>query len=89
MTVFVISVVRAVIEMLGLCLLGQGILFVVAGRSRGGNRIYQLFELLTKAPRKLLANVLPARTSPVTVGILSFLILLLAWIGLAFVRKSI
>ena len=75
--------------MLGLCLLGQGILYVLAGRNRGSNRVYQLFDLLTKPPRKLLAKVLPAETGPVAVGTLSFLILLLAWVGLAFVRKSI
>jgi len=88
-TIFVISAVRSVIELLGLCLLGQGMLYVLAGRNRGSNRMYQLFDLLTKAPRKLLARVLPAETGPFVVGAFSFLILLLAWVGLAFVRKSI
>ena len=89
MTIFIISAVRSVIELLGLCLLGQGVLYVLAGRNRGSNRMYQLFDLLTKAPRKLLASVLPAETGPFVVGTFSFLILLLAWVGLAFVRKSI
>lgn len=89
MTVLLISALRSVIEMLGLCMLGQAILYLLAGRNRANNRIYQLFDLITKAPRQLVANILPASASPVAVGVISFVILLLAWLGLAFLRKSI
>ena len=89
MTLLLISALRSVIEMLGLCMLGQAILYLLAGRNRANNRIYQLFDLITKAPRQLVANILPASASPVAVGVISFVILLLAWLGLAFLRKSI
>lgn len=89
MSPFLISAARAVIEMLGLCLLGQGVLYVLAGRHRASNRIYQLFEILTKATRQLVAKLLPRSSSPSMVGVISFLLLLLLWIGLAFVRKFV
>ena len=89
MSAFWISVTRATVEMLGLCLLGQGALFLIAGRSRGSNRIYQLFDLITRPPRQLVAKLLPGSPSTLAVGVLTFVILLLLWIGLALTRKFV
>jgi len=88
MLLFLISAARAVIEMLGLCLVGQAVLYVLAGRSRGNNRIYQLFDLITRAPRHVVALILPGASGK-TIGVACFAILLLLWLGLAFLRKSI
>lgn len=89
MVVFLISALRSIIEMLGLCLLGQGVLYLLAGQGRKENRIYQLFDLLTTAPRTLVALLLPVTTNPVLVALMTFVILLLLWLGLAFLRMSI
>jgi hypothetical protein len=86
---FLISSLRAIIEMLGLCLLGQGFLYVIAGRQRAGNRIYLLFDLITKAPRRIVATLLPRSASDLLVGTLTFAIVLIVWLGLAFVRKFV
>jgi len=88
MTLFLISAARAVIEMLGLCLIGQGGLHILAGCGRESNRIYQLFDLVTRAPRQLVAVILPGFSGK-AVGVVCFVILLLIWIGLAFLRKII
>ena len=88
MLLILISAARAVIEMLGLCLIGQGVLYVLAGRGRENNRIYQLFDLLTRAPRQLVAMILPGFSGKAG-GVACFAILLLLWIGLAFLRKII
>lgn len=88
MTLFLISAARAVIEMLGLCLIGQGVLHILAGCGRESNRIYQLFDLVTRAPRQLVAVILPGLSGK-AVGVVCFVILLLIWIGLAFLRKII
>ena len=88
MLLFLISAARAVIEMLGLCLVGQAVLYVLAGRSRGSNRIYQLFDLITRHPRHVVALILPGASGK-TIGVACFAILLLLWLGLAFLRKSI
>lgn len=89
MGLFLISAARSVIEMLGLCLIGQGILYFLAGQSRASNPIYQLFALITQAPRRVVAMLFPASSTPRTVGVASFAILLLLWLGLAFLRKFI
>lgn len=84
---FLIAALRAIIEMLLLCLLGQGALYLLAGEKRHGNPVYQLFALITGAPQRWLAKLLPA-TSPAKVkALFSFLVLLFLWLGLAFARK--
>ena len=85
---FFISALRAVVEMLGLCLLAQGVLHVLAGSRRLSNPLYQLFALISRGPQNLVARFLPAagRTS---IGILTFILLFFLWLGLAFLRKFI
>ena len=88
MLTFLISAMRAIVEMLGLCLIGQGMLYILAGRSRQNNRIYQLFDLITQGPRKLVGSMMPA-ASGTAIGLASFAILFILWLGLALVRKFI
>lgn len=87
MLLFLIGALRAIVEMLGLCLIGQGFLHLLAGRRREQNTIYRFFDLLTSPPRKLTAKLLPAGTSGKAVGMLTFLLLFILWVGLAWVRK--
>ena len=89
MTLFLIGALRAIIEMLGLCLLAQGILYIVAGQRRSSNPIYQLFALITKPPCQIVSKLLPARTGPRTIGFVYFFTLLALWLGLAIARKFV
>ncbi|MCW5582009.1 MAG: hypothetical protein KIS72_11770 [Luteimonas sp.] len=89
MQVFVISALRAVVEMLGLCLIGQGVLHLLAGSRRRQNAIYRLFELLTRPPRQVAALLLPRGASKMVVGALALMLLFMLWIGLAWLRKSL
>ena len=89
MQVFVISALRAVVEMLGLCLIGQGILYLLAGSRRQQNAIYRFFDLLTRPPRQVAAFLLPKEVSEKLVGVLALVLLFVLWIGLAWLRKSL
>ena len=89
MQVFVISALRAVVEMLGLCLIGQGILYLLAGSRRQQNAIYRFFDLLTRPPRQVAAFLLPHGVSELLVGLLALVLLFMLWIGLAWLRKSL
>lgn len=83
MLLFLIGALRAVIEMLGLSLLGLAAMALLAGERRQENVIYRLFELLTRAPRRLVASLLPGRERPLLAGVLCFCALFAAWILLA------
>lgn len=87
MLLFLIAALRAIIEMLGLCMIGQALLYVLAGKKRQTNPVYQLLALITRGPRILCAHFLTAKSSGILIGICSFLILLLLWLGLAWLRK--
>ena len=86
---FLIAALRAIAEMLLLCLVAQGFLYLLAGQKRATNPIYELFSLLTRPPRTLMACLLPRHASARTVAIICFLILFLLWFGLALIRKFI
>jgi hypothetical protein len=87
MMLFLISALRAIVEMLGLCLIAQAVLYLLSGASREKNHIYQLFALITRAPRHLVAKLLPDRLGAPAISLVCFITLFLIWIGLAVVRK--
>jgi hypothetical protein len=89
MLLFVIGALRAIVEMLGLCLVAQGVLHLLAGNGRAANPVYQLFSIITAPPRRLVAWLLPQRAGATTIGIVCFALLLLLWVGLAVTRKFI
>ena len=86
---FAISALRAIVEMLLLCLMGQGVLALLAGKKRDGNPVYQLFSLITRGPRAIVAHLLPDGTRKSTITLLTGTSLLFLWISLAILRKSI
>lgn len=89
MLTFAISAVRALVEMLGLCLIGQGVLYLMAGQKRRDNAVYALLALVTRPVRQAVAMLIRSNPSSTLVGLLSFGILFFMWIGLAIVRKFI
>lgn len=84
-----ISIARALVEMIGLCLIGQAILHLLAGNNRNSNPIYRLFELVTRPPRALVSMLVGAERSGVLVHSLAFFISLALWIALALLRKYV
>lgn len=86
MLLFLISAMRAIVEMLGLALVGFALMAVLAGDNRQKNPIYRLFELITRAPRRLVAKCLPTGSSTFATGVLCFILLFICWIALALWR---
>lgn len=89
MLLFLIGALRAVVEMLGLALLGLAAMSVLAGSRRHDNVIYRLFELVSRGPRRLIAALLPASTPPLVSGVLCFVVLFVIWMGLAWWRLTL
>lgn len=57
-----------------LALIGQGLLYVLAGQKRDGNLFYQLFQVLNKPWLWLARAVSPARVAPRHHGWVAFFI---------------
>ena len=73
--------VKALVELALLFLLGQGLLYILAGQKREGNFVYQLFRTLTtpvlRATRSITPKFIVDRHTPYVA------VLLLFWIWLA------
>jgi len=87
MLAFSLSALRSIIELIGLALVGQGMLYIIAGSHRDQNPIYQFFALLTRRPQQLAARLLPGNVTPLVSGLFCFLMLFSIWIALAWLRK--
>ena len=55
----ILSVVKAICEILALALVGQGILWLVAGKSRTDNFVYKMFASVTRPVMWLARAIMP------------------------------
>lgn len=84
---FVISALRAVVEVAGLFLLAQGLLYLLAGQGREKNTIYQLFRLLTAPVIRFVRFITPRVVVDRHVPVVAFFLLFWLWIALAYIRR--
>jgi hypothetical protein len=89
MLINAISALRSIVELLGLCLLGQATLYIFVGSRSGENVIYRFFSLLTVGPRKITSRLLWKNAPTLLSDFVCFMILLTLWIFLAFIRRTI
>jgi hypothetical protein len=67
-----------------LALLGQGLLFVLAGAKRNENFFYQLLQLVSKPFTFLVRKVTPAKVGDSQVPIVTFFLLVIAYAVVSF-----
>jgi hypothetical protein len=84
-----LSVLRALVELAGLFLLGQAALYVLAGPSREANAVYKLFRLLTRPVIACARFIAPKTLAASSIHILSFVVLFVLWILLAYLRQQV
>lgn len=84
---FVISVLRALAEVAGMFLLAQGFLFVVSGKRRDDNAIYQLFSIITRPVVAATRMLLPKAIINKHIPFVTFFLLFWSWILLAYLRQ--
>ena len=77
-------IVKALLELAGLFLFGQGILYVLAGRKRETNFFYGLFKVLTGPLIKFARLVTPNAVLDRHIPLVAFLLVLWAWLFLIF-----
>jgi uncharacterized protein YggT (Ycf19 family) len=87
--ILLISIARALVEVAGLALLGQGLLALLAGKYRHNNVIYKLFQIVTGPAVKLVRAVTPRFIIDAHIPMVTFFLLLWLWIGLAALRQYV
>ena len=87
--IFLISVLRALVEVAGFALLGQAMLYFLAGSARERNPIYQIFKIVTRPVLKLVRMITPRVVVDRHLPFVAFFLLFWIWIGLAIVRRML
>ncbi len=74
-----LDILKALLEVAGLALLGQGLLFLFAGAKRERNVVYQIFAIVTRPVLRLTRFVTPRVVLDRHIGLVAFLLVVLAW----------
>lgn len=74
-------ILKGLLEVALLVMLGQGLLYVLAGAGRHQNLIYRLFAIVTQPIMKATRFVTPRFVVDGHIGLVAFFLLVALWIG--------
>ena len=86
---FVISILRVIVEVAGYTLLGQGVLALFAGRSRDTNVVYRLMQTITNPAVKVVRMITPGFVMDKHIPFVAFFLLFWLWVGLAVAKRYV
>jgi hypothetical protein len=86
---FLVSLLRALVEVAGFALLGQGIVGLLSGRRRDDNFVYRLFQVVTRPAIRATRYVTPAVILDRHIPYIAFFLLLWLWLALAYLKRAI
>jgi len=74
-------ILKALLEVVLLVLVGQGLLFVLAGASRHENLVYRMFTTVTGPIMKATRFVTPRFIVDQHIGLVAFFLVMVLWVG--------
>jgi len=84
-----ISILRALVEVAGFALLGQGALVVLAGKYRDQNLFYRVLRIVTQPVVSAVRFITPRFVIDRHIPVLTFFLLFWLWIVLAVVKRHL
>ena len=78
----VIVILKALAEVAGIGMMGQGLLWVLAGAKRDQNGIYNFFKIITSPVMKATRFITPRIVLDQHIGLVAFFLLTLIWLVL-------
>ena len=81
--VLFVTILRALVEIAGMFLLGQGILWLFGPKARDGNFVYDLLKKGTWPITRLTRIISPRFIHDAHIGLVAFFFLVWIWFGLA------
>jgi len=84
-----LDILKALLEVAGFALLGQGLLFLFAGSKRQGNVVYQGLSVVTRPVLRLTRFVTPRVVLDRHLGLVAFLLVALAWFFVLVEKQSV
>jgi len=89
MELLLLSIARALVEVAGYALLGQGVLALLAGKRRQDNFVYRLLQVVTTPVIKVVRVITPRFILDRHLPFVAFFLLFWLWIGLAFAKRYV
>jgi uncharacterized protein YggT (Ycf19 family) len=77
---FILSVVKALVEVAGISLIAQMIVGLFSPATRESNPIYQLFGVVTKPVNQFVRKITPKQIIDQHIPLVSFFLLLVLWL---------
>ena len=85
----IIVILKALTEVAGVALFGQGVLWVVAGANRDQNVVYNLFKTLTSPVTRFARWVTPRVIIDAHIGLVAFFLVGVLWIVLTAIKVKL
>ena len=85
----VIVILKALTEVAGVAMMGQGVLWVLAGARREQNAIYGIFKTLTSPVMKATRWITPRIVLDQHIGLVAFFLLMVLWVVLTVIKIRI
>jgi len=85
----VIVILKALTEVAGVAMIGQGVLWVLAGARREQNAIYGIFKTLTSPAMKATRWITPRVVLDQHIGLVAFFLVVVLWLVLTVIKIRI
>ena len=85
----IIVVLKALTEVAGVAMIGQGVLYAVAGAKRDQNPFYVIFKTVSSPVMKLTRWITPRIVLDRHLWLVALFLLIVLWIGLTVMKISI
>lgn len=86
---FIVSSLKALLEVAGLSLIGQGLIGLLAGKAKQNNFVYRIFLVVTAPIYKLARLISPRFIADAHMGLVSFFIVFWLWLALVYAKGYI
>ena len=81
-----IVVLKALTEVAGVAMIGQGVLYAITGNKRDQNWVYGIFKSITSPVMKVTRWITPRVILDRHLGLVAFFLLLVLWLGLTVMK---
>lgn len=82
----IVTSLKALVEVAGMALIGQGLIGVLAGKRKQDNFVYRIFLVVTSPIYKLARFISPRFIADSHMGLVSFFIVFWLWIALIYAK---
>jgi hypothetical protein len=82
----IIVILKALTEIAGVAMLGQGVLWLIAGARRHENLFYNLFKTLTSPVMRVTRAITPRVIIDAHIGLVAFFLVAVLWLVLTAIK---